>query len=155
MAWGLLSAAILVELCATAGVKYSDGFTRPLVAVGVLAGYGLSFFLMSRAVSAGMQISVGYAVWSGIGTAAIALIGAAILDEPLTPREGCWNRARGVRCCRSLTRTDMEFVVEPLATERERARNLAILQRSDTCSWLAEIRGNCGSNDLLRVAGRE
>ena len=39
---------------------------------------------MSRAVRAGMRISVGHAIWSGIGTSAIALIGAAVLDEPLT-----------------------------------------------------------------------
>ncbi|MGL6279909.1 MAG: DMT family transporter [Gaiella sp.] len=89
--WLLLAIAIVIELCATAGVKLSDGFTRPLVTVGVLAGYGLSFFLMSRAVKAGLEISIGYAVWSGVGTAAVALIGAAWLDEPLT-----WPKAAGI-----------------------------------------------------------
>ena len=32
-----------------------------------------------------MQITVGYAIWSGVGTAALAFMGAAWLDEPLTP----------------------------------------------------------------------
>lgn len=83
MAWVLLALAIAVELCATTGLKLSDGFTRPWITAAVLAGYGLSFFLMARAVRAGMQVSIGYAVWSGIGTAALALVGAAFLDEPL------------------------------------------------------------------------
>lgn len=84
MAWILLGLAIAVELCATAGLKLSDGFTRPGITAGVLAGYGLSFLLLSRAVEAGMQVSIGYAVWSGIGTAALALVGAAFLEEPLS-----------------------------------------------------------------------
>jgi small multidrug resistance pump len=84
MAWVFLSAAIVVELCATIGLKYSEGFTRPLVVVGVLGGYGLSFLLMSRAVRAGMEITTGYAIWSGIGTAALVVIGASFLGEPLT-----------------------------------------------------------------------
>ncbi len=84
MAWTLLGIAIVIELCATVGLKQSDGFTRPLLTAAVLAGYGLSFFVMSRAVRAGLQVSVGYAVWSGVGTAALALVGAAFLGEPLT-----------------------------------------------------------------------
>jgi len=82
---------MVVELCATAGLKYSEGFTRPLVTVGVLLGYAVSFLLLSRAVHAGMQVSLGYAVWSGVGTAAIALVAAAFLDEPLT-----WTKAAGI-----------------------------------------------------------
>ena len=84
MAWAFLAAAIAVELCATVGLKYSDGFTRPLIVMGVLAGYGLSFFLMSRAVREGMEITTGYAIWSGVGTAALVAIGASVLGEPLT-----------------------------------------------------------------------
>ncbi len=84
MPWVFLWLAIVVELGATVGLKFSDGFTRPLIVVGVLLGYSLSFFLMSRSVREGMQISVGYAIWSGVGTAALAFIGAAWLDEPLT-----------------------------------------------------------------------
>jgi small multidrug resistance pump len=84
VAWALLAGAIAIELCATVGVKHSDGFTRPAIVAGVLLGYGISFFLMSRAVRAGLEISIGYAVWSGVGTAALVVVGAAWLDEPLT-----------------------------------------------------------------------
>jgi small multidrug resistance pump len=89
--WYFLSAAIVIELFASAGVKYTDGFTRPGLVVAVLAGYGVSFFLMSRAVREGLQVSVGYAIWSGVGTAALAVVGAIFLDEPLT-----WAKTVGI-----------------------------------------------------------
>jgi small multidrug resistance pump len=48
-----------------------------------VAGYALSFLFLSLTLR-GLSVSVTYAVWSGAGTAAIALIGALALGEPLT-----------------------------------------------------------------------
>lgn len=84
MAWLLLAGAIATEVIATATLKLSDGLTRlyPSIVVGV--GYVVSFVLLAWALKLQLQVSVAYAIWSGAGTAAIAVIGMLWLDEPLT-----------------------------------------------------------------------
>lgn len=84
MAWLMLAGAIAAEVVATATLKASVGMTRPAPTVIVVAGYILSFVLLAQALRLRLQVSVAYAVWSGVGTAAIALIGALALHEPLT-----------------------------------------------------------------------
>lgn len=79
----LLFCAITAEVIATSALKLSHGLTRPLPAVVVAAGYGSSLWLLSQALK-GMQVNIAYAIWSGVGTAAIAIIGAVALGEPLT-----------------------------------------------------------------------
>jgi small multidrug resistance pump len=49
----------------------------------VAVGYLLAFILLAVAVRH-LQISVAYAIWSGVGTAAICIIGMVALNEPLT-----------------------------------------------------------------------
>jgi small multidrug resistance pump len=79
----LLAIAIAVEVGATVSLRYSDGFTKPLPSAIVVAGYGLSFYLLAL-VLRDISVSTAYAVWSGAGTAAVALIGMALLGEPAT-----------------------------------------------------------------------
>jgi small multidrug resistance pump len=84
MAWLLLACAIATEVMATASLKMSDGLTKlaPSIVVGV--GYVSSFVLLAWALKLQLQVSVAYAIWSGAGTAAIAMIGMLWLNEPLT-----------------------------------------------------------------------
>ncbi len=84
MAWLLLAGAIATEVIATAALKLTDGFSRLVPSIVVVIGYVASFALLAQALRRHLQVSVAYAVWSGVGTAAIAVIGAALLDEPLT-----------------------------------------------------------------------
>jgi len=84
LAWILLAGAIASGVAATAALKLSDGLTRLVPCVVVAAGYLLSFFLLAQALKLRMQISVAYAIWAGVGTAAITLIGTLLLNEPLT-----------------------------------------------------------------------
>jgi small multidrug resistance pump len=79
----LLAIAIAIEVCATISLRYSDGFTKPLPSAIVVAGYGLSFYLLAL-VLRDISVSTAYAVWSGAGTAAVAIIGMALLGEPAT-----------------------------------------------------------------------
>jgi multidrug transporter EmrE-like cation transporter len=76
----MLSAAITSEIIATLALKASDGFTKPLPVVLVVAGYAVSFWLLALVLK---HLSVGttYAIWSAVGTAAIALIGIALYGE--------------------------------------------------------------------------
>jgi len=84
LAWILLAGAIASEVVASAALKLSDGLTRLVPCLVVAVGYLLSFFLLAQALKLRMQISVAYAIWAGVGTAAITLIGTLLLDEPLT-----------------------------------------------------------------------
>jgi small multidrug resistance pump len=79
----LLAIAIAVEVGATISLRYSDGFTKPLPSAIVVAGYVLSFYLLAL-VLRDISVSTAYAVWAGAGTAAVAIIGMALLGEPAT-----------------------------------------------------------------------
>src|SRR3954447_15624669 len=76
----ILAAAISSEVIATVALKASDGFSRPWPVALVIAGYAISFWLLALVLR---HLSVGttYAIWSAVGTAAIALIGIALYGE--------------------------------------------------------------------------
>ena len=81
--WLCLAGAITLEIAGTVSMKLSHGFTRPLPSVMLFVFYAASFFLMTIAVKR-IDMSVSYAIWSGVGTAAIALIGVFAFRESLT-----------------------------------------------------------------------
>ena len=76
----LLSAAIATEVIATVSLKASDGFSRPVFSAITVVGYIVSFWLLALVLK---ELSVGttYAIWSAVGTAAVALIGIAVYGE--------------------------------------------------------------------------
>jgi small multidrug resistance pump len=80
----LLALAIAAELFATSMMKATDGFTRLWPTLTVVAGYVISLLALSQAIKGGLQVGITYAIWSAVGTAAIVVIGALFLDEPLT-----------------------------------------------------------------------
>jgi small multidrug resistance pump len=80
----MLGVAIVFELIATASLKASDGFTRPLASGLTVVGYAVSFYLLSLTLKR-MEVGVVYAVWSGAGTALMALIGYWLFEESLPP----------------------------------------------------------------------
>jgi small multidrug resistance pump len=83
MAYLYLLGAIAAEIFSTSTLKSTDGFTRLWPSLACSAGYIISFLALSQAVK-GVQVGVAYAIWSGLGTAAIVAIGAAFLNEPIT-----------------------------------------------------------------------
>ncbi|WP_243546141.1 DMT family transporter [Pseudodesulfovibrio tunisiensis] len=78
--WIILLLSICAEVSGTTCLKFSDGFTRLLPSLGVAIGYGLSFWGLSL-VLRHMEMGMAYAVWSGVGTALVALIGIVFLGE--------------------------------------------------------------------------
>ena len=74
MSWAYLLTAILLEVCGTTCMKLSHGFTRFLPSSLLFAFYSLSFAAMTLAIKQ-IEVSVAYAIWSGVGTALIAVIG--------------------------------------------------------------------------------
>ncbi len=81
--WFALAGAIVLEIAGTVSMKLSQGFTRTLPSVLLFVFYALSFALMTIAVKR-IDVSVSYAIWSGVGTASIALIGVFWFRETLT-----------------------------------------------------------------------
>ncbi|MFL6109082.1 MAG: DMT family transporter [Marmoricola sp.] len=79
----LLAVAIGVEVAATALLPKAQGFSDPIWSAVVAAGYGLSIWLLALVVRS-MPVSVAYAVWAGVGTAVVAVIGVAFLGESMS-----------------------------------------------------------------------
>ena len=81
--WLALAGAIVLEIAGTVSMNLSHGFTRTLPSVLLFTFYGLSFGLMTIALKK-IDMSVSYAIWSGVGTATIALIGMLAFRESLS-----------------------------------------------------------------------
>ncbi|MEO6058614.1 MAG: multidrug efflux SMR transporter [Candidatus Limnocylindria bacterium] len=77
-----LALAIGSEIVATTSLKVSDGFSKLAPSVVVVAGYAISFWAMSISLRS-IPLGVVYAIWSGVGTAAIVLIGYLLFHEVL------------------------------------------------------------------------
>ncbi|MDG4865797.1 multidrug efflux SMR transporter [Streptomyces sp. T-3] len=82
MGYGLLAAAIAAEVAGTTAMKYSEGFSRLWPSLGTVAGYLLAFTLLAQTLKS-MQVGTAYAIWAGVGTAAVAAIGMLFLGESM------------------------------------------------------------------------
>ncbi|HOE29579.1 MAG TPA: multidrug efflux SMR transporter [Planctomycetota bacterium] len=84
MPWLILVLAIVLEVCGTTCLRCSQGLTR--LGLSLAAG---AFYLASVAALAlvlkQIEVGVAYAIWSGVGTALIALIGIALFKEGAPP----------------------------------------------------------------------
>ena len=89
MAWVILFFAGVLEIGWAVGLKYTDGFTKPLPTVLTVASMVVSMALLGLAVKT-LPVGSAYAVWTGIGTVGTALLGIWLLGEPATAfRLGC------------------------------------------------------------------
>ena len=80
----LLMTAIGIEVGATALLPKAQGFTQVGWSALVLAGYAASIWLLAVVVRT-LPVSVAYAVWAGVGTATVAVIGFLFLGESMGP----------------------------------------------------------------------
>lgn len=72
--WFFLTLAIAAEVTATSALKASEGFSHWQPSLIVVLGYGIAFYLLSLTLRS-IPVGVAYAIWSGLGTALIALAG--------------------------------------------------------------------------------
>ncbi|WP_298015640.1 multidrug efflux SMR transporter [uncultured Castellaniella sp.] len=82
ISWIYLIIAIAAEVIATSALKASAGFTRAVPSVITAIGYGLAFYLLALALRT-IPVGIAYAVWSGVGIVAIAIIGYFIFGQAL------------------------------------------------------------------------
>lgn len=80
----LLAGAIGFEVAATLSLRAASGFTKLGPSVVVVIGYAASFTLLGLALKAGLNLGVGYAIWSGVGTSLVALASVLLFQEKLT-----------------------------------------------------------------------
>jgi small multidrug resistance pump len=80
--WIYLAIAIAAEVVGTSFLRASEGFTKLVPSLMVVAGYGLAFFFLSLTLEK-IPVGVAYAVWSGAGVTLIAAIGWLFLGQKL------------------------------------------------------------------------
>jgi small multidrug resistance pump len=80
MGWLLLAGAISTEVAGTLALRaLADGFRwGPATVVGV--GYSVSFVLLALALRS-VDVGPAYAIWSGVGTAGVAVLGVVLFAE--------------------------------------------------------------------------
>ncbi|WP_431782364.1 DMT family transporter [Streptomyces chumphonensis] len=83
MAWVLLVVAGLLEVGWAVGLPYTEGFTRLWPSVFTVLGFAASMLLLAQAAKT-LPIGTAYGVWVGIGAAGAAIVGMAVLGEPVT-----------------------------------------------------------------------
>ena len=85
MHWLYLSLAILFEVGGTVALKMSNGFSVLGPSVVVVVFYGISIVFLALALKT-MDVGTAYAVWAGLGTALVVIVGIFYFDEPATIR---------------------------------------------------------------------
>ena len=81
MAWLILIAAGILETGWAIGLKYTDGFRKPIPSVLTILAIVASMYLLAVAART-LPIGTAYAVWTGIGAFGAAVLGIWLLKEP-------------------------------------------------------------------------
>ncbi len=83
MAWLKLVIAGLLEVAWAVGLKYTQGFTRPVPSVLTIIAIVASMLLLANAAKT-IPIGTAYAVWVGIGATGAAVLGIFLFREPVS-----------------------------------------------------------------------
>lgn len=83
IAFFYLILAIVLEVAGTTSMKLADGFTKPVPSTLLFVFYLLSFICLTLSLKR-LEVSVAYAIWAGLGTSLIAVIGVFYFHEPMT-----------------------------------------------------------------------
>ena len=84
MVWIILVIAGILEASWAVGLKFTNGFTKPLPSFLTIAGIVTSMYLLALCARS-IPIGTAYAVWVGIGSVGAAILGMTLLGEPATP----------------------------------------------------------------------
>ncbi|MCB0919096.1 MAG: multidrug efflux SMR transporter [Actinobacteria bacterium] len=82
MAWLALGLAIVAEVIGTSFLKESNGFTKLVPSIVAVLGYGVALVGLSYAVRT-IDLGIAYAIWAGVGTALIVLVGWLFFSDML------------------------------------------------------------------------
>ena len=80
MSWFILFIAGLFEIAWAIGLKYSEGFSKPIASVFTIVTMIISMALLSYSVKT-LPVGTAYAVWTGIGAVGTAILGIFLFNE--------------------------------------------------------------------------
>lgn len=80
MAWVYLCIAGVFETAWAIGLKYTDGWTKPIPSVYTVVTMIASFYFLSIAIKT-LPIGTAYVVWTGIGAVGTAILGMILFGE--------------------------------------------------------------------------
>ena len=83
MSWIYLTLAIITEVSGTVCLKLSDGFSKLWPSILIFVFYAISFSFTTLVVKK-IDLSVVYAIWSGLGTALVVIVAILYFKEPVT-----------------------------------------------------------------------
>ena len=83
MAWVLLGIAGLLEVGWAIGLKYTEGFSKPLPTALTVLSMAASLGLLGLSLKT-LPVGTAYAVWTGIGAVGTAALGIYLFAEPAT-----------------------------------------------------------------------
>ncbi|WP_096186410.1 DMT family transporter [Evansella halocellulosilytica] len=84
MAYLFLALTILAEVTGAITSRYSDGFKKVVPSIVTIIVIIASYFFFAVSLQYGLNIGMGYAIWSGVGVISIAIFGFIFFKESLT-----------------------------------------------------------------------
>jgi quaternary ammonium compound-resistance protein SugE len=81
MNWLILFLAGLFEVGFAVGIKYTEGFTKPLPSLATVGSMAISIALLAHAVRS-LPLGTAYAIWVGIGAVGTVGLGIVLFGEP-------------------------------------------------------------------------
>ncbi|MFP7493056.1 multidrug efflux SMR transporter [Terribacillus saccharophilus] len=85
MGYLFLAVSIIFEVFSSTMLKLSNGFKHLLPIIGLVVGYGVSFYSLSVTLKS-LPLGVVYATWSGIGTILTVMIGVLLFKEKINKK---------------------------------------------------------------------
>ncbi|MFN4768893.1 MAG: DMT family transporter [Candidatus Kapaibacterium sp.] len=82
MHWLTLAIAIIAEVVGTSALRASEGFTKVVPSILVVAGYSVAFYFLSLTLK-NIPVGIAYAIWSGVGTVLITIVGVVVFNQRL------------------------------------------------------------------------
>lgn len=83
-AWALLLGASIFEIVFALSANAAEGLTRLGPSVVMIGAVAAAVFLLSKALKS-IDVAVGYAAWTGIGTVGTAVLGSVVFNEAFSP----------------------------------------------------------------------
>ena len=82
MGYLFLAIAIISEVAATAALKASEEFTKPIPTAIVIVGYGIAFVCLALTLRT-IPVGIAYAIWAGCGIVLVAAASYALFGQKL------------------------------------------------------------------------
>ena len=82
MAWVLLVVAGLLEVGWSVGMKYTDGFSKPLPTALTALAMIISLGLLGLAMKE-LPLGTAYAIWTGVGAVGTVIAGVILFGESM------------------------------------------------------------------------